>query len=191
MFRLDRKLRETVEINAQLYQLDLSFDNVIRFLELLNDESLDGATRIFVGLEVILKQDPTSISKDFEELTTIFELLVHEFLFETHKQAVVFDIKGNPVKKKVAKKADKTPDYSLIHDASYIYAAFMQTYGIDLIEVQGKLHWEKFKALLNGLPSDTKFAEVIQIRNWEPQKGDTAKRKEEMRKLQNQYKLPE
>lgn len=51
-----------------------------------------------------------------------------------------------------------------IQDGQLIYAAFMQAYGIDLNDQRGKLHWWKFTALLRGLPSNTRFMEVVQIR---------------------------
>lgn len=51
-----------------------------------------------------------------------------------------------------------------IQDGQLIYAAFMQAYGIDLNAQRGKLHWWKFSALLRGLPSNTRFMEVVQIR---------------------------
>lgn len=49
-------------------------------------------------------------------------------------------------------------------DADYIYAAFMQAYGIDLIDTD--LHWHKFLALLNALPSDTIMAQIMGIRGY-------------------------
>ena len=50
-------------------------------------------------------------------------------------------------------------------DADLIYSAFYQTYGIDLIEQRGKLHWIKFIALFGGLPSDTRLSDVMRIRS--------------------------
>ena len=67
----------------------------------------------------------------------------------------------------------------------------MQAYQIDLIEEQGRLHWQKFNALLAGLPDGTKFVEVMKIRAWKPQKGEDAKEKQRMRKLQEEYALPD
>ena len=85
----------------------------------------------------------------------------------------------------------KERTFSLKYDADYIYSSFFQAYKIDLIEVQGNLHWQKFKALLNGLPDNTKFIEVIKIRTWKEQKGDSQKYKEQMKRLKKEYALPE
>lgn len=52
--------------------------------------------------------------------------------------------------------------FDFIQDSSLIYAAFMQAYRIDLVDTP--LHWWKFQSLMEGLPSNTRFAEVVQIR---------------------------
>ena len=52
--------------------------------------------------------------------------------------------------------------YSFSFDAEYIYAAFLQQYGIDLTETN--MHWWKFKALFSALTSETKMHEIMGIR---------------------------
>ncbi len=52
-------------------------------------------------------------------------------------------------------------------DSDYIYAAFLQQYGIDLIEIP-ELHWHKFLALFNGLKG-TKLDEIMGYRCYQKQ----------------------
>lgn len=59
---------------------------------------------------------------------------------------------------------DKVVDYIL--DGEYIFGAFMQAYGIDLVECE-YMHWHKFKALILCLPNDTMLKEVMNLRSWE------------------------
>jgi hypothetical protein len=47
-------------------------------------------------------------------------------------------------------------------DADVIYTSFRQQYGIDLI--RETLHWHEFRMLLRGLGSETKFGELLRIR---------------------------
>jgi hypothetical protein len=47
-------------------------------------------------------------------------------------------------------------------DAEAIYTSFRQQYGIDLI--RETLHWHEFRMLLRGLGSETKFGELLRIR---------------------------
>ena len=78
-----------------------------------------------------------------------------------------------------------------IQDGQLIYAAFMQAYGIDLNDQRGKLHWWKFTALLRGLPSNTRFMEVVQIRT-KPMPAPTkhnAQERAQLLRLKQEYAL--
>ena len=52
--------------------------------------------------------------------------------------------------------------YDYFCDAPYIVAAFQQTYGIDL--TTEPIHWWRFKALMNGLPSECLFCRIVHWR---------------------------
>ena len=56
----------------------------------------------------------------------------------------------------------KTFDFT--QDSGYIYASFLQAYGIDLFKMRGRLHWWAFVQLFNALPDNTRMAQVISIR---------------------------
>ena len=79
--------------------------------------------------------------------------------------------------------------FSYEHDADYIYAAFVQQYGIDLTEC--KLHWWKFKALFAGLTGSTKIREIMEIRATDISHIKDKERRSHMIKLQDAYALPD
>jgi len=62
----------------------------------------------------------------------------------------------------------------------------MQAYGIDLIDEQGKLHWLKFRALLHGLPTETRLMEIIGYRSWTESNKSM---KQIMREQKQKYRL--
>lgn len=74
-------------------------------------------------------------------------------------------------------------------DAEYIYAAFMQTYGIDL--TKDRLHWWAFCALLGSLPSNTRFSEIVGIRGMDIPKPTKYNAEERQRiiRLKHDYAL--
>ena len=72
-------------------------------------------------------------------------------------------------------------------DAGRIYAAFYQTYNIDLR--YSNLHWWVFKDLFDALPSDTKLNEVIKIRSLKPGKNDSREYKAQLQKLKQAYAI--
>lgn len=77
-------------------------------------------------------------------------------------------------------------DYVL--DGEYIVASFQQAYGIDLTDPKLKMHWHRFKALLEGLPDDTKMSKIIGYRSW-----SNSKKSHEtiMREQREMWRLPE
>ncbi|HFU1090267.1 TPA: Gp15 family bacteriophage protein [Streptococcus suis] len=205
MIDLSRGFEDNLEIGDEKYPLNLSFDNVLRLLEMLHDESVPSIVRPYLALKMLLKYENQTDEKHVDDLLSslevetavdVFKAISDEYIVikSAKAQAPIYDLAGNLITRKPVKEEedeDREIYYSLKYDGDYIYSSFLQAYQIDLIEVQGILHWQKFYALLNGLPSDTKFAEVIKIRTWEEQKGDSPEYKEKMRQLQDEYALPE
>jgi hypothetical protein len=87
----------------------------------------------------------TSLS-DAPPTQEIFDLIIHELFPPKNKQ----------------NEDTKTMDFE--QDAALIYAAFLQTYNIDLYAVRNQMDWRIFIALLKGIPENTELSRVIKIR---------------------------
>nr|DAU84136.1 MAG TPA: hypothetical protein [Caudoviricetes sp.] len=83
----------------------------------------------------------------------------------------------------------KAPPYSYDYDAPYIYAAFLEQYGIDLQKVDF-LHWWKFRAMFDALAENTRIMEVIKIRAIELDGKMSKEQKTYYRKMKKIYELP-
>lgn len=186
MISLYYKQDDTVEINDRIYHLRLAFDNVLKIIDMLNDERLPALNKINLGLKMLIGEE---IDCDFETKNQLFIDLFSRYINNEDEKPVERDLVGNPIPTAQYSK-DKESFYSLKYDADYIYSAFMQIYKIDLIEQQGKLHWKKFQALLMGLPEETKFRQIIAIRMWNPN-DEKESHKSRMIKLKKLYKLPD
>lgn len=193
---ISRKLPDTYTVGDQVYTLNLAYNVILKVLELMRDKDIDDLPKLRTALFLLLGED-VSKSLSIDEMDAICEDLFERFImFGNEDEQVVRDIKGNIIPKEIIEKSktqseeeDDQPLYDITKDGEYIYAGFLQAYGIDLFEVQGKLHWHKFNALLVSLPSDTKFMEVLRIRAWKPSKGDSSEYKKQMRKQQEIYRL--
>lgn len=190
MLDLSRKLTDKLVIDDEEFPLNLSFDNVLRLFEMWRDDDVPEFVKPHFGIRILTGET----LEDFtvEEMSEVFNEVFEEHisLSTVEDNHVEYDLAGNPMKTTASNGKQEQAPYDIRYDGDYIYASFLQAYGIDLFDVQGKLHWKKFNALLSGLPEGTKFMEVIKIRKWKPQKGDSAEYKEEMRKLQKDYALP-
>lgn len=78
--------------------------------------------------------------------------------------------------------------YSFNYDDEYIYAAFMEAYGIDL--TQANMHWWKFRALFNALPQSCMFSRILGYRGMEITNDMSSSQKDFYRKMQRKFALP-
>lgn len=193
MFDISKKMDDKLVLNNKEYQLLLSFDRVLWIFDMWGKE--------YIPMELKPKLALTKLTDDvtFKDMDTEEALAIYAEIFKKHIQVTRaidevdrYDIEGNvmPKRPKDAPDSDDKPLFNIKYDGEYIFSSFMQAYNIDLIEQQGKLHWQKFNALLSGLPDGTKFVEVMKIRAWKPSKGESSKEKQKMRELQEQYALP-
>lgn len=97
---------------------------------------------------------------DEDKMEALMPLLLKDTVPEGMEQRAVMAFFALFTDKK--KKSNSKPSFDIVQDADYIYSAFMQTYGIDLDSSDMSI--ERFIALLKGLPSDTRLAEIAKIR---------------------------
>lgn len=151
MLALTEQLTQSIAYQGRNYPIDLSYDNVLRFYQLLDDADFDEGEKIIAAFHIFFDEE---VPDDPEFLMNVFRLL-GEY------------VSANPYGGDTASSQDDQAPiryFSFQQDAPAIYASFMEQYGIDLIEEQGRLHWDKFKALLDGLGPDTQFRRIVAIR---------------------------
>lgn len=85
-------------------------------------------------------------------------------------------------KRRYIRRKAKDPACVLTQDAPYVYAAFMDQYGVDLTSV-GFMHWWKFMALFESLGDGTKMSKIMYYRQ-----ASTAGMSKERRAFINEMK---
>ncbi|EAD6330804.1 TPA: bacteriophage Gp15 family protein [Listeria monocytogenes] len=197
MLSLAFGVSDVYEYEGKEYQLDLSFDNVLRVLELNGDTRLEDYFRANLAIEVLFENETPwsqldednpyqSIQEKFLVLLDIFE----NYIVKDDAKGIQYDIDGNKMPVATDEGEEEQAYYSLTQDSDYIYASFLQDYNIDLIDVRGKLHWYKFRALFDSLRDDTAIKSIMNIRQTElPTGKGSEKEREALIKLKNHYKL--
>lgn len=142
--KLYSKLPMSITFNSVKYKLKPYFNNVLFVLETFNDDTYSDEEKIDLSFKALVKNRFVSLS--------ILEksLLLNEIL------KMLFDEKK--------KNTDDKKSFDFVQDSKYIYAGFMQCYGIDLFSYRNKLHWWKFISLFQGLSKDTRIMQIIEIR---------------------------
>ena len=164
------KLPDYIEVDGKFFFIKTDFRDWLNFSRIVNTKNA-----VIDDVDFIYKNDvpPAAYKKK------AFEKLI-EF----------FQPKNELPRNTGISKGEKVIDYEI--DADLIYCAFMEQYGIDLLEtdVKGKavqMHWHIFLTLLSGL-HNTKFNEIMNYRSWS---GDTkTDYGKQMQKLKNAWELP-
>lgn len=177
--KLNAPLITDFTFEGQLYNIDLSFDVVLDVLSHFEDEKLTLGDCISLCVSTLVGENECDVN-----LFELWAFIYCEFIAFQGEQVVEVDLAGNPVPKR------KEEEYmDLEQDADFIYASFLQAYGINLLKEHGRLSWIEFRALLRGLPQDTIMQQIIQIRQWTPYKGVSKEERQRMIELQKHYSL--
>lgn len=186
MFHLYEDLPSSVEVDGDVWHLDLSFDRVLRAVNLLEDPEMTDSDRLEVFLNLLISGKEIPAEEDWEATATaIIDLIQPDAKASSAPQT---DLLGNPMEFKP--KSSEGEDYRFGPDDKYIYAAFWQTYHIDLMKERGHLHWLAFTALLQALPEDTMFQRICQIRSTDIREIKDSDERKRMKELQEQFALP-
>lgn len=120
------------------------------------------------------------------DFSYLFKNVVPAFYREEDMNGILYFAYPQNILPRVESSEFRVLDY--IIDSDYIYSAFLQQYGIDLIDIE-ELHWHKFKALLNGLSDATKLSEIMGYRCYE--ESHAKNEKELYQKLKSAWELPQ
>lgn len=157
MLTLTDSLQSSYLYDGKEYPLNLAYDNVLRFYDLLDNKHFKASEKVIIAFQMFFSFEPSIEDGDF--IVKGFEDISHYISMKPYGND---DEETNEDQGQFA--VDRRKLYSFKQDAEAIYASFMQQYGIDLIDMQGKLHWDKFKALFQGLGPKTYFQRIISIR---------------------------
>jgi len=183
MFLLHKKLETELDLDGEIYSINMSFDNILTFFDIMEDVTSSDYEKIVLGLYQLLD---VHLDLSLHELYEVFKYIMDNFINEDSNIDATIDLDGNPIPIK-----KKNPIQDLKHDASYIYASFRQAYNINLFEEHGKMDWREFKTLLSGLSEDTMMSKIIDIRRRPYPKGKHAiEERKKLKEAKRAYALP-
>lgn len=171
------ELPQSVTIDNKKYLISTNFRTFILFEIMLSDNSLSDKEKLEEMISLFFIDDaPEKITEDVVSAIVDFYKCGKQ---ETNKQKAV---------KRTIKNRKRVYDFEW--DDAYIYSAFLSNYSIDLNEID-YLHWWKFKALFNGLPSDCEFVKIMGYRGTNISEIKNKNERSRILKLQALYALPE
>jgi hypothetical protein len=165
-------LPETVEIDGAEYRINSDFRISILFELLMQDDEVGKRQKLIQGLKLYYPEIPQNMTEAVEKMI---------WFYRCGKET---ESGGHGSGSGRAKQI-----YSFEHDDDYIYAAFLEQYGIDLQDVE-ELHWWKFRALFRGLSEDTEFVKIMGYRSVKITSKMSKEQREFYKKMQSIHALP-
>ncbi|KRM79417.1 hypothetical protein FC84_GL001593 [Lapidilactobacillus dextrinicus DSM 20335] len=142
------------EETGEIYHFDMSYDNVLRWYSLVEEENISDAEKLVTGFQMFFgKELDVSIDSMIKAVEDIANYIQTTAYGNYNDSASGTEHQSEPEKY-----------FSYSQDAGAIYSSFMMDYQIDLVDQQGILQWDKFRALFSGLSDKTDFKHIMRIR---------------------------
>lgn len=182
-FSLIDPVKWTWSDNGHEYPVNMAFDNVLRWFDLLGRNDISDGEKGVIGWHMFVNNDSVSPVARLRALDWINQYINQHPYHRTEEND-----EGEGAKDMAGMSAAPEDAFSYAQDAGAIWSSIRAYYGIDLQDEIGKLHWLKFRALLDGLPGDSYFMRIIAIRQ-RPRDGLQGKELADLIDLQDYYVL--
>lgn len=183
MISLTNGLEHSIVIGNRIVEVDFTFDVVLKWYELLEDNSINDIEKTLIGFKMFIgetsKYDEEEVVEAMQSISAYLSQSAYGN-FNDEEIEPEFEVEPEP----------PTKYYSYTKDAEAIYASFLFDYNIDLVDAQGVMHWDKFKALFNNLSEKSPFQRIINIRQTDPNEyKDDPKAMQKIIEAQEFYRL--
>lgn len=183
MISLTNELEHSIVIGNRIVEVDFTFDVVLKWYELLEDDSINDIEKTLIGFRMFIGETSEYDEQEVvEAMQSISTYLSQSAYGNFNDEEIEPEFEVEP--------ESPTKYYSYTKDAEAIYASFLFDYNIDLVDVQGVMHWDKFKALFNNLSDKSPFQRIVNIRQTDPNEyKDDPKAMQKIIEAQEFYRL--
>ena len=170
---LIEKYPTSITVARKSYQIDTDFRRWIGFHEALLDNALTSNNKLMLMYQLFKDAIPSMIYEK-ETIAQVAEFLKGNVMISNQKD-------NSKTNKQV---------FSYTYDQEYIIGAFLECYGIDLINIE-YLHWYHFCALLNALNPNCELKQRIMYRSYDLSSIKDKNERKRIKKIQKMIELPQ
>lgn len=165
-------LPDEVEIDGTRYRLNTDYRICIMYEMLMLDDEVEDRNKLIKALRLFYGDTiPRDVDAAVDKIIWFYNC-------------------GRDKEERKSKegKRSKKRIYDFDYDADYIYAAFLQQYGVDLQDEE--IHWWKFRAMFKSLRDDTEFVKIMGYRSIQINNNMTKSQKEFYQNMKTLHALP-
>lgn len=175
-------LPKTVTIGGAEFEINSDFRTSLLFEMLMDDNTVPDEDK---GLQALRLYFPV-IPRNQELVKEAIEQIL--WFYRCGKEPNDYMRRKQEKQAETGQRQNKI--YDVNYDDDYIYAAFIQQYGINLNYVE-YMHWWEFRALFKSLTNETEFVKIMEYRGMEISKDLTQEQKSFYKKMKAIYALPQ
>lgn len=165
------QLPKTITVGGVEIPIRWGFRTSILFGEVMQNNALSDIQKLEEGLNLYFGIE------DLQTVDDIDELFAQTTWFFT----------GGEQQKNNQRRKNGAQAFSYSHDDKYIYAAFLDQYGVDL--TASDMHWWQFRAMFDGLREDMMISKIMHYRVADLSQMSAAE-KRYYQKMRKHYALP-
>lgn len=175
-------LPECVKLGGEEYPIHTGFRTSILFELMMEDYTIPEEQKVLKAIELYYPERPPVrlINESVDGLLWFYRAGKNDQNINRNTSDESSDESSENRVKRI---------YSFEYDDEYIYAAFLEQYGVDLEEIQD-LHWWKFKAMFKSLRDDCQFCKIMGYRSMKITNKMTKEQKAFYRRMKAAYALP-
>lgn len=172
MIKFTEKFPRSIEIGGKNYAIDTDY-------------------RIMADLETKISgidtSDKSAFAKAFLETVSVLFIEMPQADYQEIINGVLWYYRCGKESSESVPGGSGKRCYDYDEDSDYIFAAFRQVYGDDL--VSSDMHWWEFRAKFMALTNETKFVNIMQYRSTNISKIKNKEERARIKKLQDQFAL--
>ena len=166
----------TVEVAGREYPIDSSYRCMVRFELLIRSRTVGEAEKAVRSLQSFYPQEmPGDLQAAMDRLLWFYRCGKKE--------------RPQRASSMVSQRGAAQEIYSFEYDDDYLYAAFLDQYGLDLQE-HPDLHWWKFKAMFKALRQENEIVKIMGYRGMTIDSSMTDGQKRFYAKMKDVHRLP-
>lgn len=164
-----------IEVNGKNIPVITDFREYVKMFDMLKSTDIDPFEKKIL-LEQYFKETPDDFAAAMDALV--------DFVLMKETQEEKEDIEDDE------EETNKKTLYSFSIDYPFIFAAFLQEYGINIRTIP-YMHWWEFRLLFDGLPESTEIKQRIIYRNIDTSAIKDKDERRRIERIQRAIRLPE
>ena len=175
----------SIDVLGIEYPIVTDFREWIKFMEMAEDEEIPLEIKLQCMLQYFIGEVPRDMQAAVHALR---EFLLANELFDSIRQRLIPQEGADSPQEDDTATSNHNRAYDYSIDQGFVIQAFLETYHIDLLEIE-YMHWWKFRLLFEHLPEESAIKKLIYYRTVNLNSISDANERKRIKKIRKQVAI--